>query len=624
MKPYPGSEKIASANRLIAAREQSRLDDLILFIDAYASARPIIRQFLKRFSDLPNDWFSQTSLLSRPYIQFQVAEIERSLGKAINPAEDAPRFNNDILDFLEHTLEVLDGLLAHVDAVPGELLEWNIPSQTLKHVRLDASSEMAQHLIAESFGQSQCLALNSLETEAWRKVFTGAQHILKIAFPEVIPYLQTSMAAIVPVRPAGPNLSLSSTPESVNGVFLASRVSAKHFAEAMVHEVGHDILNRINLVEPMFHAGHSSYYSPFRSDTRPASGLLHAAYSFYNVIQMLLGLRETEPRLTDWADGQLDSYWFNTVLCARILKNSGDLQPPGAHLVESMTFGLENSIGNYEFSLSKDVIEEKRRHFDAWAEIEKASTVKLSREAFEDLITSVPVHTTRKCHEISRFSPSYQSLDCFRNNFQRALQPVVIRQETLVDENVLHVELEKLKSAEVSVLAAAEHRGYSDTPRRTTSLAEHVERFVTKVGNADYFLVMKDVETKISDRVWKKDPFFKDFRIDQGNSWLFWNQKGLIVPLHNDSVNNLHCIVDGTKTFFLSPPEEEFRIKSSDDTYNAGFSSFKPFESFEIANEIGSFVAVTAGDMLYIPYGWWHSVRYESDCLAISAFDEYT
>lgn len=622
MKPYPGSEKIADADKLIAEREQSRLDDIILFTDAYASARPRTRQFLKRFGDLPHNWFSQANRLSRPYIQFQVAEIERSLGKAINPAEDEPRFNNDILDHLEHSLAVLDGLLAQVDKVSGELLEWNFATQNLKKVRLDASSEMAQYLIGESFGQSQCLALDCAQIEAWRKAFTGAQRILKIALPELMPNLQATIAAIVPVRPAGPNLSLSSTPESVNGVFLASRVNAKHLAEAIVHEVGHDILNRINLVEPMFHEGLCSYYSPFRSDTRPASGLLHATYSFYNVIQMLVGLRESEPRLTAWADGQLDSYWYNTSLCARILMISGDLPPAGLDLVESISLGLENFKGSYEFSLSNDMIEEKRRHFDAWAENEKASTVKLSKAAFEDLITSVPVNTTRKRLGVSLSSPSCESLDYLRNHFQRTSKPVVVRQESLVDVDVLRTELANLRRAEISVLAADEHRGYSDTPRKTTSLAEHVEGFVTKGGDPDDFLVIKDIETKISDKIWKKDPFFEDFRIDEGHSWLFWNRESLIVPLHNDSVNNLHCIVNGTKTFFLSPPEEEFRIKSPGQEYNAGFSSFKPFENFDAANGIGSFVTVTAGDMLYIPYGWWHSVRYESDCLAISAFDE--
>lgn len=622
MKPYPGSEKIDDADSLIAEREKSRLDDIILFTDAYASSRPRTRQVLKRLSDLPDNWFSQTNRLSRPYIQFQVTEIERSLGKAINPAEDEPRFSNDILDHLEHSLSALDGIFAQVDTVSGEFLEWHFPTENLNKVRLDASSEMARHLIGESFGRSQCMVLDSAQIEAWRKTFTSAQHILKMALPELMPNLQASVAAIVPVRPAGPNLSLSSTPESVNGVFLASQVNAKYLAETIVHEVGHDILNRINLVEPMFHEGVCSYYSPFRADTRPASGLLHAAYSFYNVIQMLVGLRESEPRLTAWADGQLDSYWFNTALCARILIYSSELPPAGSDLVNLLSHGLESFKGSYEFSLSNDMIEEKRRHFEAWAENEKKSTVKISKEAFEDLVTSVPVNATRKRVAVSRFYPSYEPLDCLRSRFRRISSPVVVRQESLVDTDVLRAELVRLGREEVSVLAVAEHKGFSDTPRKTISLGEHVEDFKAKEGSADYFLVIKGIETKVSDKIWREDPFFQDFWIDEGHSWLFWNKEGIIVPLHNDSVNNLHCIVSGTKTFFLSPPEEEFRIKSPGQEYNAGFSSFKPFENIDAANRLGSFVTVTAGDMLYIPDGWWHSVRYETDCLAISAFDE--
>ena len=104
--------------------------------------------------------------------------------------------------------------------------------------------------------------------------------------------------------------------------------------------------------------------------------------------------------------------------------------------------------------------------------------------------------------------------------------------------------------------------------------------------------------------------------------------KKLLVRYHLDthscneekflSLNNLspeaNLILD--KTYLLPIKQVGFDGKS--------IRTSLGITEFEKAKEIGVFVTVTAGDMLYLPYGWWHSVRYDRDCLAISAFDEDT
>ena len=102
-------------------------------------------------------------------------------------------------------------------------------------------------------------------------------------------------------------------------------------------------------------------------------------------------------------------------------------------------------------------------------------------------------------------------------------------------------------------------------------------------------MVVKNFEKHISSNIWKKDKFFDRYWIDGEHSWLFWNSAGLVVPLHNDSVNNLHCAIEGEKLFYLSQPEEVFHLESPERDFNDGFSAFKPFDNVEESKSMEHF-----------------------------------
>ena len=39
--------------------------------------------------------------------------------------------------------------------------------------------------------------------------------------------------------------------------------------------------------------------------------------------------------------------------------------------------------------------------------------------------------------------------------------------------------------------------------------------------------------------------------------------------------------------------------------------------------KVWNILKISAGDMLYLPSGWWHSVNYLTHCLDVSAFNEH-
>lgn len=91
-------------------------------------------------------------------------------------------------------------------------------------------------------------------------------------------------------------------------------------------------------------------------------------------------------------------------------------------------------------------------------------------------------------------------------------------------------------------------------------------------------------------------------------------------PLHFDPAENLFCMVRGAKRVRLFPPSDADRLYPCGDR-NAGsvhslVDAFAPdyarFPAYPRDDE-GLDLAVGEGDILYLPLGWWHAVRADTD-----------
>ncbi|MGK5023282.1 cupin-like domain-containing protein [Janthinobacterium sp. RB2R34] len=89
---------------------------------------------------------------------------------------------------------------------------------------------------------------------------------------------------------------------------------------------------------------------------------------------------------------------------------------------------------------------------------------------------------------------------------------------------------------------------------------------------------------------------------------------GTVTPLHCDYDDNLFAQLWGSKRIILSPPHhEEFLYPREANAILFG-SPFDPeapdYERFPLARQATMIVVlVEAGDMLYVPAGWYHQVR---------------
>ena len=89
---------------------------------------------------------------------------------------------------------------------------------------------------------------------------------------------------------------------------------------------------------------------------------------------------------------------------------------------------------------------------------------------------------------------------------------------------------------------------------------------------------------------------------------------GTVTPLHCDYDDNLFAQIWGSKRIFLAPPHhDEFLYPREANAILFG-SPFDPeapdYERYPLARQAAlSEVLVEAGDMLYVPAGWYHQVR---------------
>ena len=624
MNLYLKNEKLEGIESVVANKEQQRLKDLLIFIAEYTNSESNISIALRSLGELSDDWYLRAEPQIQPYIQFQIYQVENILAKAMDLKVQQPVLGSEILRELSTALDKLYELANGISEIKRIILDWQEKDEGANPVFLDVTSAMAKHSIIDNFDKKALSTYEDIDGQAWKRSFNSSEKLLMNVLPEVIPHLQKHLRVIVPLIAQNDRISLSSTPSILNGVFLTSWTSSKYFAETLVHEISHDCLNKLNLMDPLVEDHKSFFYSPFRTDSRTASGLLHAAYSFLNVCQYLYRISVLEERLSTWAKYRLNDFLFNSIICSRLLIISEELTKAGTDLVLSMIKVFEELQNNCDFHLDKEMYKSKQMHFETWALHADKKSKDFSRELFERVSKETLVRNIVIKNEYNFNQPLVKSLKWFRLNYQHTKVPVIIKGESLVNNKKLKSELDTIKNQDVKVLDASKHKGFANTPVKVVTLDQHIRSFCEGKTKNTNFLVVKNFEKDISSSVWKKDKFFDGYWIDGEQSWLFWNSAGLVVPLHNDSVNNLHCAIEGEKLFYLSQPEEVFHLEGPESDFNDGFSAFKPFENVEESKKYGTFLKISAGDMLFLPSGWWHSVNYVTHCLAVSAFDEHT
>lgn len=119
----------------------------------------------------------------------------------------------------------------------------------------------------------------------WENVLSKAFLLIKKADINTYEEIKSYLKVIIPVVSKDVNVHLSSTDEIIAGTCYMSYTSDYYIiAEALVHEFNHNKLNIILKLDPIFNNNSDEiYFSPWRKDPRPLSGILHGCFAFFAV-----------------------------------------------------------------------------------------------------------------------------------------------------------------------------------------------------------------------------------------------------------------------------------------------------------------------------------------------------
>ncbi|MEV0442621.1 HEXXH motif-containing putative peptide modification protein [Streptomyces spectabilis] len=195
--------------------------------------------------------------------------------------------------------------------------------------------------------------LDERRTALWRGRVAGACDLLAHESPADAAALAALVRVLVPrAFPGSPGglVASASSPEAFGAVMLSLPDDEKQTAAVLVHETRHQQLNVVLALVPLVHApgagpsgaGERLYYAPWRSDPRPAQGLLHGAYAFSGVARFWRGHRDAVTG-AEAARAAFEFAVFREQVeeAVAALRTGGDLTEAGDLFVAEIAAGTE-------------------------------------------------------------------------------------------------------------------------------------------------------------------------------------------------------------------------------------------------------------------------------------------
>jgi len=171
---------------------------------------------------------------------------------------------------------------------------------------------------------------------------------LREAWDVLSPARAAEIAAIVRVivpyqAPESGHVSTSS-PQSFGAIAMSRQPDKYTCAETLVHETQHlKLCALLDLVTLTLPDDGKRYYAPWRTDPRPASGLLQGAYAFLGVSGFWRGQRWAAPEVSvrERAQAEFARWRDAAALVAGTLLSSGQLTTAGHDFVNGMAVVLD-------------------------------------------------------------------------------------------------------------------------------------------------------------------------------------------------------------------------------------------------------------------------------------------
>ncbi|XP_065837981.1 uncharacterized protein [Oscarella lobularis] len=160
--------------------------------------------------------------------------------------------------------------------------------------------------------------------------------------------------------------------------------------------------------------------------------------------------------------------------------------------------------------------------------------------------------------------------------------------------------------------------------RSAASYMMSLDRFIDSYRRLDIYMVASVPEFLRNDVVLPRSLACGGFSRNLVDTVIWFSSGGTKSVLHHDDVDNINCLLAGTKElYFIEYPK--FRDKVPLDRSFGGYSSLDvdhvDFVKFPGMMDVEyEYVKMEAGDCLYIPFKWYHQVRSYDRNIAVNVW----
>ncbi len=164
--------------------------------------------------------------------------------------------------------------------------------------------------------------------------------------------------------------------------------------------------------------------------------------------------------------------------------------------------------------------------------------------------------------------------------------------------------------------ARADFELYKDRHRQVMPF----DRFMAMIGsegarNDAYITAYNDSANAAAFAPLMADLGHLDQYLTRAPGMLWIGPAGTFTPLHFDLTNNMLAQVTGTKSIILIPPSQSRHLAHVRHVFSdvRDVTDAAQLARYPAARDVLRYeIALTAGDLLFIPIGWWHQVRADS------------
>lgn len=135
---------------------------------------------------------------------------------------------------------------------------------------------------------------------------------------------------------------------------------------------------------------------------------------------------------------------------------------------------------------------------------------------------------------------------------------------------------------------------------------------IRRPGNDAYLTASNSDANRTALSVLERDTGHLENYLTPGAGMIWIGPGGTFTPLHFDLTNNFIVQVTGSKQLVVVPPSETPNMYHRRHVFSEVHDLTDParLAAYPLARQVRAYeVELNAGDILYVPFGWWHQVR---------------